>query len=508
MIPLPSTSAVVAANTPTIVDSVFVLEHPRRVVCWITKDGQPPHPDYIALAVPMWQEIPILQRHNGALDDASLGRLSRPRESIASSKSMFVTVKDYGETSSVYICSARVRCILNEPPAMMRGMQHASNASEHYPADSTIRESYRFFVICSRLPYFQLFWQMLDKMFDIEHRHTVEILTRSWAPGRTSEALQHAEAMGKLFYNGAEGRCWLTIPELPVPESAPLKATRFTSKRLNTEFSFAPIRLDSDGVSAQLSSISMAALMRSFCAPDLVTLIAAMLLEYPLVIVGSQCGRVSAVCIALMTLARPMIYCAPCVPMLPPSLHDAIDSPTGGIFGVVTQNEGSVNDYWPTISANRLDSTVFALLDNNALHIPPGFPMIPASGCLSNALDRPMEHVRTLSGQNKENQDLFAWEYPEACVEHIATFTTAVGCYLHWLTGKIRQNLPGGAYSERLPMMEAKTIKTIAGLFRSENSEFMRQFMASQMYNTYAAGFAEFPPVDSADFGNFMLQPL
>lgn len=503
MLPMPTSSS----NEPTIVECVFVVEPPREAVCWITKDTKPPNPDFVTLSVPTWEHIPVEAQDSNAID-AALGKLMRTQEDITSSASTFVTVHNRSDDASMYICSVRIRCDISNPCALSVGMtQPASPRSLGTPAP--VRLSYRYVVICSRLPYFQLFWQILDKIITIERCHLGELLLQSLpADGSLSPAQKQAVAMCELFNNGRPLRCWMTIPALRPSERAGA-LTQFKSKQLDHTFLFAPVPNTVSGTLTQLSTISMAGLLRSFSPGDLVTLVAAMLLELPLVVVGQHSGRVSAICIALMTLAQPMTYRSPCVPMLPPHLHEAIDAPTGGIYGLATPNEMSCSAYWPTISHGRTDTVVFALVDNSraAVFAPKSFPSIPGHDMLRAAIAPSIRQVRDLS-QQQDCEDLRAWHCPEAALSHCARVVQHVSCFNHWLVGKIRQNLAGGAYSEDFSASSQLTIAQLTNLFRPANATFMRTFQTTQMYADYAEKFATLPPVDPTEFGDFIYQPL
>jgi hypothetical protein len=498
-------------NEPTIVECVFVVEPPRRAVCWITKDTRPPNPDFVTLSVPTWEEIPV-EAPDSSLIDAALGKLMRTQEDITSSSSTFVTVHNHGDDdASMYICSARIRCDISNPCALSVGMTQPEPSSplQLHAQSLSARLSYRYVVICSRLPYFQLFWQILDKIISIERCHLGELLLQSLpADGSLSPAQKQAIAMCELFNNGRPLHCWMTIPALRPPERAGA-LTQFKSKRLNHTFLFAPVPNTVSGTLSQLSTISMAGLLRAFSPGDLVTLVAAMLLEFPLVVVGQHSGRVSAICIALMTLAQPMTYRSPCVPMLPPHLHEAIDAPTGGIYGLATPNEMSCSAYWPTISRDRTNTVVFALVDDSraAVFAPKNFPTVPAHDVLRGAIAPSIRQVRELS-QQQDCEDARAWHCPEAALVPCACVVQHISCFNHWLVGKIRQNLAGGQYSDDFSAASERTIAQLTNLFRPANAAFMRTFQTTQMYAEYAAHFDRLPPVDPTEFGNFIYQPL
>lgn len=495
------------SNEPTIVECVFVVEPPRQAVCWITKDTRPPNPDFVTLSVPTWERIPV-EAQDSSLIDAALGKLMRTQEDITSSASTFVTVHNLGDESSMYICSARIRCDITNPCALSVGMTQAEEAPPTLSSPA-VRLSYRYVVICSRLPYFQLFWQILDKIIAIERCHLGELLLQALpADGSLSPAQKQAIAMCELFNNGRPMRCWMTIPALKPSERAG-SLTQFKSKQLDHTFLFAPVPNTVSGTLSQLSTISMAGLLRAFSPGDLVTLVAAMLLEFPLVVVGQHSGRVSAICIALMTLAQPMTYRSPCVPMLPPHLHEAIDAPTGGIYGLATPNEVSCAAYWPTISQDRTNTVVFALVDNSrsVVFAPKSFPAVPAHDVLRGAIAPSIRQVRELS-QQQDCEDACAWHCPEAALVPCARVVQQISCFNQWLVGKLRQNLAGGQYSDDFSAASELTIAQLTSMFRPPNAAFMRTFQTTQMYAEYAAQFDRLPPVDPTEFGDFIYQPL
>ncbi|KAJ8612927.1 hypothetical protein CTAYLR_006172 [Chrysophaeum taylorii] len=105
---------------------------------------------------------------------------------------------------------------------------------------------------------------------------------------------------------------------------------------------------------------SVPLLLAALPARQLVRVVAAVLCELQVVLLSSACSLGAAACLSLATLARPLLWVGPLVPVLPTQLHNILEAPTPYI--VATPRSPT----WLACVTNRLPRPGMLVLDLDA----------------------------------------------------------------------------------------------------------------------------------------------
>lgn len=331
----------------------------------------------------------------------------------------------------------------------------------------------RAYCIASRNPYARLFWQMLWELGRLEHLRLVatETAERQRQSRRIKCFIEMMTTLSTRHY--APGK------EL-VLENRACFSTGVISYQVPGEW---------HSLRVSIAAICLPVLLRALSASNIATLVAALLTETRIVVVGFDPGRVSACVMALSTIIAPFAWQGSLFPLVPPALVELLQSPVPYLAGVAT--EGTP----PEIE----ECVVTAFVDRNEVSVTGSLPFLPVRATLCATLAGVHERMRRglpVLGAACDDRRPFDTLEPDKVLCTTAALE-ALSSYTVWVVASIRCCLPDASAFE----YTADTIEFVCSRVRTENRAFVRALLNTQHWLLLATSFGALTLDDTGSGG-------
>lgn len=166
------------------------------------------------------------------------------------------------------------------------------------------------------------------------------------------------------------------------------------------EFAFVLPGHDQDSLLTEWCAVRLFALT----VDTMVTLLAALLQEYRVVVQSQQLGTLTTFVLGLIPLLKPFVWQGALVPILPNSLAEALQAPTPYIFGMRRFSD------MPDVAEVDLTELALLDLDKGTIAVPEGMLRLPREKALRSALQQgilnPQKHKAPLEAMAAINEHL------------------------------------------------------------------------------------------------------
>jgi hypothetical protein len=227
---------------------------------------------------------------------------------------------------------------------------------------------------------------------------------------------------------------------------------------------------------------ALAAALRMLSLPNILTILASVLLERPVVIASSHLGVLSNTVFSFLPMIRPLIWQGLFVPILPHRMHDLLDAPVPYIFGVHSI---------PQRLLSRTDITLI-FLDSDKIQVPPDLHPLPEVTKLRANLQASYAKVHataasSIPSSSSRQQLLAMQEFLKILKDYLMEVTESIFRSLH------RQPGYSHVFNSRLFQShedyKAKKQAAIAGFLKRvpvPNKNFVAAFIQTQHFFHYS----------------------
>jgi hypothetical protein len=361
----------------------------------------------------------------------------------------------------IYVFVVRIWELFEEPSAWV-GVDRIQTGSL-IAAGRHVTE--RAYCIASRNPYARLFWQMLWELGRLEYRRLMANDTADRV--RQSKRIQCFISMMTTLS---------TKHYAPGKELVLENAACFSTGRIQYQ-----VPGEWQSLRVSVAAICLPVLLRAMSAQHIVMLVAALLTETRIVVMGRDPGRVSACVMALASIVAPFAWQGSLWPLLPPSLTELFQSPVSFLAGVATHSRAQPEGVD--------EALITAMVDRNELIVTGTVPALPCPEVLRSALD--IIHGRMIRGLPAMN-DVCDDRRPFDALERDKALCTtsaleALSSYTVWVIASIRRRLPDAAEFEYTQGLEDK----VCAATRAPNQPFVRALLNTQHWALLATSFSE-----------------
>lgn len=378
-----------------------------------------------------------------------------------------------GENEAIYGVCVQSEELLDELPSVCAPSDPAgprARAGSALPAVGFSASALRCYCLVSRFPFFKLHFDFLYTLL-AKDRHVRQ------AGGAAAEVEQLIHGYSQV--------------------AVPQHGTALTFKLPGDvhEFNFVLPGHDQDSILTEWC----APLLFSLSVDTTVTLVAALLQEYRVVVQSQRLGVVTRFVLGLVPLLKPLVWQGSLVPILPEQMWEAVEAPTPYIFGV-----RSFVDLNHAVDEKEM---VLVDVDSATIRVPDGMARLPREDSLRRALQLgfldpqkhkpPLECMASVQAHVREELKRIHEMVTEVCAKFAATETAAVQAAAMLSAASIPAAAAAGSSTlssspsvprtvVSLDWEAQEQVNAVVGLAKSEKKRaFYRRLFASQLWLSY-----------------------
>ena len=375
-------------------------------------------------------------------------------------------------------------------PTEIEASSLANNKSPVSLKNRYIQVAPRCYCMLSKLPLFQTHFEVLSHILGMERVERINQNMQDLMPDASPSDAQAPPTQSNEALNTLCKYLECQVPDIgetdrefipsdgvkPIRLARPAPLETTTSPNAAATHPSCPSRVSAEEEAFHLQGWSIVSLCCSLSLDNIISLLTAVLLEKQVVVFSNNLGELSAVSLALIPLLRPFRWQSLFLPILPQHMVDFLDAPVPFVCGVQHKTSDLRARTSHLCRVNVYKDDIKLQWEGKALRLPK----------IKELVRKLVPHYEAIVHASVNHSKRPVLDPSEASIQAANKFLEEWRAYLHSLVANIRYHAitdvnEGGEGKVTILLKES-----FLASFEGRDKSFMRSFVETQMFATYA----------------------